>query len=298
MSGWLGEQDFRAIAGYPLFRYLCAQDGIMLSRRFVFALALAGLLFAPAPQSNWFSPLSASPAQAQEAPPGPENPGMAGAVAGSSAIFLPIMVRGGQSATNPEHTGEGTYYDATGAGNCSFPASPEDLMVAAMNHADYANAALCGAYVAVVGPQGSVTVRIVDRCPECATGDIDFSKEAFVRIAPLVAGRVPIQWHIVSPTLHGPVVYRFKEGSNQWWTAVQIRNHRNPIAKLEYRDSSGEFMQIPRLDYNYFVAASGMGPGPYTLRATDMYGNVLVDEGIPHVEGGEVAGSAQFPAGP
>ena len=31
------------------------------------------------------------------------------------------------------YAGEATYYDADGSGNCSFPASPEDLMVAAMN---------------------------------------------------------------------------------------------------------------------------------------------------------------------
>ena len=33
-------------------------------------------------------------------------------------------------------SGEGTYYDATGAGNCSFDPSPNDLMVAAMNAPD------------------------------------------------------------------------------------------------------------------------------------------------------------------
>ena len=266
----------------------------MMSLRFMMALALLAVVFSPAPaaQSDWLSPLFPSPGQAQEAAPGPDE------AVGPAALFLPVMVRGSQQAAAPAHSGEGTYYAATGAGNCSFDASPQDLMVAAMNHADYANAALCGAYVEAVGPQGTVTVRIVDRCPECAPGDVDFSKEAFEMIAPLSAGRVPIEWRITSPALEGPIVYRFKEGSNQWWTAVQIRNHRNPIATLEYRDASGEFKQIPRTSYNYFVAASGMGPGPYTLRVTDLYGNALVDEGIPHVEGAEVAGSGQFPAGP
>jgi len=267
---------------------------------------LAAIVFSLplAPQLDWLSPLlpqaTVAVAHAQETAPDAGDPGAgaSGAAVGAAALFLPVMVRGSQQPAAPAHSGEGTYYAATGAGNCSFAASPQDLMVAAMNHSDYANAALCGAYVEAVGPQGTVTVRIVDRCPECAPGDIDFSKEAFEKIAPLSAGRVLIQWHIISPELPGPIVYRFKEGSNQWWTALQVRNHRNPIATLEYRDASGEFQQVPRASYNYFVAASGMGPGPYTLRVTDLYGNVLVDEGIPHVEGGEVAGGAQFPPAP
>ncbi|HEX6304699.1 MAG TPA: expansin EXLX1 family cellulose-binding protein [Anaerolineales bacterium] len=210
-------------------------------------------------------------------------------------VFLPLVTR---SSPETWHMGEGTYYDATGAGNCSFDPSPEDLMVAAMNQTDYANAALCGAYIEVEGPKGIVTVRIVDRCPECASGDVDMSPEAFALIADLVAGRVPIRWRIVGPEMQGPIVYRFKEGSNQWWTAVQIRNHRNPVAKVEYGLSNGEFKAVPRTNYNYFVDASGMGPGPYTFRVTDMYGNVLQDAGIPHIEGGEVAGGAQFPPAP
>jgi len=41
-----------------------------------------------------------------------------------------------------------------------------------------------------------------------------------------------------------------------------------------------------------------MGPGPYTFRVTDSYGNVLMDSGIPHIENGTVNGSNQFPPGP
>jgi expansin (peptidoglycan-binding protein) len=139
-------------------------------------------------------------------------------------------------------------------------------------------------------------VRIVDRCPGCAPGDIDLSREAFALIADPVQGRVPISWRVVSPNLDGPVVYRFKEGSNQWWTAVQVRNHRNPVAKFEYLASDGQFREVPRTNYNYFVEAAGMGTGPYTFRVTDIYGNTLTDSGIPFSEAGEVAGSAQFPA--
>jgi expansin (peptidoglycan-binding protein) len=230
---------------------------------------------------------------------------------GGVRLFLPLVVTG--SATpepepepEPEpdpdpvpggevRTGEGTFYAATGAGNCAFDATPDNLMVAAMNHTDYDTARMCGAFVEVTGPLDTIVVRIVDRCPECAPGDIDLSREAFALIANPADGRVPISWRIVSPNLEGPIVYHFKDGSNQWWTAVQIRNHRNPVAAFEYMDENGQFKALPRAMYNYFEEPSGMGLGPYTFRVTDIYGNTLTDSNIPLGNNVSVNGSQQFP---
>lgn len=226
------------------------------------------------------------------------------------SVFLPLIFQANSNPTptptptvtpgpdtNPIHEGVATYYYATGDGACLFGPSPNDLMVAAIDTAYYDGANLCGAYLHVIGPQGDVTVRIVDWCPDCSLSHVDLSQEAFAEIAPLPLGIVNITWQIVSPDLPGPIAYHFKDGSNQWWTAVQIRNHRNPIAKLEYYNGS-QWLNVPRMDWNYFVEASGMGLGPYTFRVTDMYGNVLVDSGIPHAENGTVNGAAQFPPGP
>jgi expansin (peptidoglycan-binding protein) len=209
-------------------------------------------------------------------------------------LWLPI-VQSNLPNANPIHPGIATYYDATGAGACSFDPSPEDLLVAALNAQEYDNAAWCGAYVSVSGPRGSVTVRIVDLCPGCQAGHLDLSREAFAQIAALPQGRVPITWQLVSPALSGPIGYHFKTGSNPWWTAVQIRNHRNPVARLEYFLNGG-WVSVPRTSYNYFVQTDpGMGPGPYTFRVTDSFGNTLLDSDIPHRVEGTVDGAAQFP---
>ena len=215
---------------------------------------------------------------------------------GGPTLWLPLVARGN---TNPIRQGIATYYDATGAGACGFDASPGDLMVAAMNAPDYNNAAVCGEFVSVTGRLGTVTVRIVDLCPECQTGHLDLSQQAFALIAPLQLGVVPITWQVISPQLAGPIAYHFKDGSNQWWTAVQIRNHRNPIAKFEYLQAPNHWVSVPRTSYNYFVQTNpGMGPGPYTFRVTDAYGNVLTDSGVPALVDASVNGSGQFPAGP
>jgi expansin (peptidoglycan-binding protein) len=191
-------------------------------------------------------------------------------------------------------TGEATHYDADGTGNCSFAASPDDLMVAAMNGADYKGAVWCGACVIVSGPQGDVTVRIVDSCPGCSEGDLDLSKEAFAKIAPLTAGRVPISWRPTPCDVTGPIAYHFKDGSNPFWTGIQIRNHRYAIATLESRDTAGTYTEIARLDYNYFVTTKGLGPGPYTLRVTDARANVLEDANIALGDNVSRQGAAQF----
>jgi expansin (peptidoglycan-binding protein) len=191
-------------------------------------------------------------------------------------------------------TGDGTYYAATGAGACSFDPSPNDLDVAAMDAPLWAGSAPCGECVAITGPKGMVTVRIVDLCPECKAGDLDLSQEAFAKIADVSAGRVKITWHGVPCAVTGNVAYRFKEGSSQWWTAIQVRNHKLPIAKLEWQ-SGGSWQEIPRESYNYFVVASGVGTtGSFQVRVTAIDGQTLTDT-LPGVQAGQtVSGAAQF----
>ena len=118
---------------------------------------------------------------------------------------------GSCEAVPPDSSGEGTYYDADGTGNCSFDASPGDLMVAAINAADYQSAALCGACLEVTGPNGSVRVRVVDQCPGCAHGDLDLSRQAFQRLSPLSAGRIPITWRQVACDVTGPIAYHLSD---------------------------------------------------------------------------------------
>jgi len=218
----------------------------------------------------------------------PGNNGSAGS--GTTGTTTPAAATLGTT-----RSGEGTYYGATGEGACSFEAST-DRMVAAMNHTDYAGSAACGEYVTVTGPNGTITVRITDVCPECAAGDIDLSAEAFAKIADPVAGRVPITWQLVAADLSGPVQYRYKEGSTRYWTAIQVRNHRLPIAKLEILpNGSSSWIEVQRTDYNYFVYPTAIEPGSLQVRITASTGATLQDT-LPEPQGGLlVEGTAQFP---
>ncbi|UUU35568.1 lipoprotein A-like protein [Streptomyces sp. CA-210063] len=189
------------------------------------------------------------------------------------------------------YSGEGTFYGATGVGNCLYDAT-SDIAIAALNHTDYEGSRMCGAHLHVKGPRGELTVKIVDRCPECAPGDVDLGQQAFARIADPVAGRVPITWTLVSPDIGGPVAYRYKEGSTQWWCGIQVRSHRNPVATLEVRTGT-TWRQLPRQEYNYFVSADGTGCGS-DIRVTDIHGQTLTDTGITITPNVDQPGRAQF----
>jgi expansin (peptidoglycan-binding protein) len=199
------------------------------------------------------------------------------------------------NAVEMVHTGEATFYGGDGSGNCCFPATPNNRMIGAMNNTDYDESYSCGACVEVTGPSGTIDIRITDQCPECKPGDIDLSDTAFAKIAAPERGRVSISWRLIPCPVTGPIVYHFKNGSNPWWTAVQIRNHRYPLLRFVYKTSGTEFSDVSRTDYNYFVKTDGMGHGPYIFQITDLHGHALVDTIISPPDSGDVPGSAQFP---
>ncbi|RZT82935.1 expansin (peptidoglycan-binding protein) [Micromonospora violae] len=195
---------------------------------------------------------------------------------------------------NATHTGKATFYDSEGAGgNCSNPAAPANRLYVALGPTEYAAGAACGGFVDVVGPKGTVRVLIMDQCPECEPGHLDLSREAFARIADPVQGLVPVTYRaVVNPPLPGPLTFRIKEGASQWWFAVRVGNHGNPLRSVEVRQGdSGPWQSAARQDYNYWLIPSGAGPGPFNLRVSDVYGNRVTVGGI-RMAPGQVQNSA------
>jgi expansin len=201
----------------------------------------------------------------------------------------------------PSYAGQATHYRLDGLGNCSYPEfpGPGGPLFAALNEPDYDTARLCGAHVEVTGPGGrTVTVRIVDRCPgdECVPAErphgIDLSRDAFTRLADPSDGVIDVTWRVVPSPSPGFVGYRIDPSSSAWWLAIQPLNHRWPVERLEIR-VDGEWRPLARQMHNYFVAPSGLGPGPFTVRLTDIRGESLVHEGIV-VRGGVQTTASQF----
>ena len=193
-------------------------------------------------------------------------------------------------------TGEATYYEGiagTSSGNCSLPVTENDYAHCAMNTIDYNNSEACGACIQVNGALGSVLLKVVDRCPECKTGDIDMTEEAFATIANTIDGRVPISWKFTTCPTTENIAIVFKEGSSQFWTGIQLRNTKHAIANLEYQLPNGNWQSINREIYNYFIAAEGIS-SPMTLRATSVLNDVIILENINLVNDTVIPTNKQF----
>lgn len=206
-------------------------------------------------------------------------------------------VDAGEYSIGVKHTGDGTYYDGGYTGGCcNLDAIAGDYYVAAINKIDYRAGNLAGAYLKVTGPNGSINVLITDTLAdgEGKKGDIDLNKEAFAKIEPLVTGRMTVTWEIIPLPTDKPIQYVYKPTSTQYWMEVQVRNHRYPVKKLEMKNSSGNYIELERQEYNYFKV-DNPGKGPYTFRVTDIYGHVLIDENIALSPSTPINGATNFP---
>jgi len=173
-----------------------------------------------------------------------------------------------------------TYYVTRGIGNCSYPSRPADGLFVALPPSEYARAAGCGGYLEVSGPDGSVLVKAIDQCPGCAAGHIDLSETAFARLAPLSAGRIDVAYaYLPDPPLPGPLSVEVSQGSSRYWLALLADSTGNPLTAVQVRTSSG-WLSLTRASYNYWIASSGAGPGPFTVRLTDTQGHKVTVQGI------------------
>ena len=242
----------------------------------------------------------------------------------SILLYLPAILHAVGGSGTPDPSGNGILYDvvrpgratfydcADGTGACMLEQLPEPRYGGAIGISDYytpvvaghayQQATLCGAYAKVTGSKGSIIIKIVDLCPDaiCTKGHIDLSPEAFAAVGNLVDGNIPISWQLISTSMTGSIALRYKDGSSQWWTAVQVRNHRNPVATLEVKKGTS-WEALSRTDYNYFLAPWGLGVGYHTFRLTDVFGHQLIETSTYYLDQympspTDWVGTGQFPA--
>jgi expansin (peptidoglycan-binding protein) len=190
---------------------------------------------------------------------------------------------GAGAAAGAQTSGEATHYELAsgGMGNCSYPAPPAGQLYVALPPSEYGSSAACGSYLQVSGPDGSVTVEVIDQCPECQAGHIDLSEQAFAKIAPLSAGLVPVTYRtLADPPLPAPLSMLVKTGSSAYWLALLPINNGNPLATVAVSQGSGGWQELSRTTYGYWLASSGAGPGPFSVRLTDSLGHQATVHGI------------------
>jgi expansin len=174
-------------------------------------------------------------------------------------------------------SGIATHYVLQALPNCSYPSPPADQLFVALGADQYDNGAACGGYIEVTGPDGSVRVEVIDQCAACQYGHLDLSEAAFSALAPLGEGLINITYQqLVDPALPGPISLLVKQGSSPYWLALLAENTGNPLASVQVQsESGGGWDNLVQANYNYWIAQSGAGSGPFTVRLTDTQGHVV-----------------------
>jgi len=204
---------------------------------------------------------------------------------------------------NALHSGYATYTGSGYSGGCALldPIS-SDMEITALNPEDYNSygikAALAGAYLQVEGPNGSTIVYVTDLYPEGGNGALDLCPTSFAKIGDMSAGKIDISWKVIKAPITGNVSYRIKEGSSQWWAAIQVRNHKYPVLKMEYY-KDGQWINMEKMQWNHFVGTN-MGTGTIQIRMTDICNHVITDtiDSLPQSGTSAayiVPGNVQFP---
>lgn len=197
-----------------------------------------------------------------------------------SSCAMTTMLPGGPAAAGPgggPAAGEAVYYNPVLAEDrCSIEPLASNGLYASVPAGQYRGGAVCGAYLDITGPRGSVRTEIVDMCPGCTAGQLDLSSAAFARIQAPPQGTARISYQLArDPALPGPLAVRVGPGSSAGSLAIQILNHGNPLSGVQV---DGRALSV-RSD-GYWIAGNGAGTGPFTIRVADAGGHDAVLTGI------------------
>ncbi|OWZ03900.1 hypothetical protein PHMEG_00024289 [Phytophthora megakarya] len=157
--------------------------------------------------------------------------------------------------------GDGTPYNlaAVGNGNCAFMSawSQASTNYVAVNQAQWDGLKHCGQCIEATcidskckDNKTSVTLQVVDRCPECKYGDLDMSPGALTKIVGYNPGRIKIGWKYVDCPNPGTVKVCLKQGSNPYWIAIQPTNTRIAVKGLSINGMTGTLLDGA---YYYYI---------------------------------------------
>ncbi|RLN98656.1 hypothetical protein BBJ28_00018294 [Nothophytophthora sp. Chile5] len=180
--------------------------------------------------------------------------------------------------------GDGTAYTLSevSSGNCNFMSaiSIASTNYAALNQDQWDDLANCGrcAEVSCIDDQcedqtTTAIVQILDRCPECSSGDLDLSPTVFKNITGSDPSRLTIRWQFVDCPSPGNVEVCLKEGSNANWIAVQPTNM---LVGVESLTINGETPTMLDGAYYYVLeSSSGVDLTAVEVSITSIDGDVI-----------------------
>ena len=198
---------------------------------------------------------------------------------------------GSELSLGQTYQGRATFYDAAnptgGLGNSGYDIPYGNLEgITAINNVQWNGSEASGAFLSVSGPkqrEGAepIVVQVSDLLYERSDG-LDLSAEAFTQVADPVDGVVNIEYELIGPgddfqtpygyTIGQGIVAEGISGSNPYYGAVRLNNHRYPIESVELIEDDGDAIPLQRGSDNRFVIENGALYGAQDLRVTDIFG--------------------------
>jgi len=110
----------------------------------------------------------------------------------SAVVSTPVTNAGGSYSN-----GRGTWF-YPGLGACGGHNTSNDRIVA-LSKAIWNRGGRCGDMIKITNAKNgkTVTVKVVDECPECSAASLDLSPAAFKKLASLSEGQIKINWHFL-----------------------------------------------------------------------------------------------------
>ncbi|EQC26888.1 hypothetical protein SDRG_15311 [Saprolegnia diclina VS20] len=184
-------------------------------------------------------------------------------MAPTSLLFL---VAAAFAATATAFSGPATTYggpdgvDVQG-GNCGIMASLPNAKAfhVAINHEQWDSGRNCGRCVQVTctdkrcKSHAKVIGQVTDQCHECGYGGLDLTLPFFKQVTGDTTDRYTISWSFVNCPVSGNIQVCAKEGSNQYWLAVQAGNTRSGVASMSINGKKSPLMNA---DSNYFYVST------------------------------------------
>jgi expansin (peptidoglycan-binding protein) len=165
----------------------------------------------------------------------------------------------------------------------------DEALFGAINFAEYAGAAACGACVQLSQGGRNVTITVADSCNPainnngtCTNGHIDLSRNAFQSLTNQNTGDINgVSWRYVPCEGVDNVQFVLKEPANQYWNQFLVVGTRFPIVKAEVRYGDGTWVEARREPFNYWTPQRGMPDGDmgtYRVRVTDINGSIVEEQ--------------------
>ena len=232
-------------------------------------------------------------------------------------LLIPVLAATQGKNTEEFLDGRASWYIQNPVVACDIPQNFWPPYTAALDEVHFKGGLTCGTTAHLKWRRNDDSIReieimIVDLCSTlnneqwCSGDKVHFDLGGRSTFAQLddpdigILDGLGFKW-IATPVGNSPVKLRFMDGMNQWWVAIQVLNHRYPIAKLELRENgSTQWVAGDRTQpglYNYWIftfSGNGLQP-PFYLRLTDENGQVIQETGNTVQENYIWDGQNQFP---